>query len=140
MSSEIVIRSTESEDGPSSDTKTPDVTVTSNPFEFAKSWLGYIKTKQFWIVLVFGYVCLTDPTSILTLSRQILSLCITSTNTFSQILANHNSIIPAFQSFFNYVLLVLVWGPILVSRLGGFKAWGRMFLEQGWKCKKPPSG
>jgi hypothetical protein len=54
MSSEIVIRSTESEDGPS-DTKSPDVTVTSNPFEFAKSWLGYIKTKQFWIVLVFGY-------------------------------------------------------------------------------------
>jgi hypothetical protein len=54
MSSEIVIRSTESEDGPS-DTKSPEVTVTStNRFEFAKSWLGYVKTKQFWIVLVFG--------------------------------------------------------------------------------------
>jgi solute carrier family 35 protein F1/2 len=58
----------------------------------------------------------------LTPSRQILSLCITSTNTFSQILANDNANIPAFQSLFNYVLLVLVWGPILVSRLGGFKA------------------
>jgi hypothetical protein len=22
----------------------------------AKSWLGYVKTKQFWIVLFFGYV------------------------------------------------------------------------------------
>ena len=53
MSSEIAIR-TESDDGPS-DAKGPDVVVTSNPFKLAKSWLGYIKTRQFWLVLVFGY-------------------------------------------------------------------------------------
>jgi hypothetical protein len=54
MSTEIAIRNTDmSEDGPSSD-KSPDVTVTNNPFKLAKSWLGYVKTKQFWIVLVFG--------------------------------------------------------------------------------------
>jgi hypothetical protein len=55
MSAEIAIPNTDVfEDGPSSD-KGPDATVTSNPFKLAKSWLGYIKTKQFWLVLVFGY-------------------------------------------------------------------------------------
>jgi len=118
MSTEIVPRNTELSDGPSTDKTPAEVTVTSNPFILAKTWLGYIKTKQFWIVLVFG---------------QILALCITGTNTLSQLLANNNSNIPAFQSFFNYVLLALVWGPILLHKIGGFKAWGKMFLEQGWK-------
>jgi hypothetical protein len=31
-----------------------EVSVSSNPFSLTKTWLGYIKTKQFWIVLVFG--------------------------------------------------------------------------------------
>ena len=55
MSTEIVPRNTElSDDGPSTDKTPAEVTVTRNPFILAKSWLGYIKTKQFWIVLVFG--------------------------------------------------------------------------------------
>jgi hypothetical protein len=85
----------------------------------ARSLLGYVKTKQFWIVLLFG---------------QILALCITGTNTFSSLLAYDNVSIPAFQTFFNYVLLNVVWTPITIYKVG-FKGWRDMFVQHGWKCK-----
>jgi len=76
-----------------------------------------VKTKQFWIVLVFG---------------QILALCITGTNTLSSLLAYSNVSIPAFQTFFNYVLLNIVWTPITIYKVG-FKGWRDMFIQHGWK-------
>jgi len=82
-----------------------------------RQWFAYIKTKQFWLVLVFG---------------QVLALCITGTNTFSQLLANDGANIPAFQSFFNYVLLNIVWTGITMYKYG-FKGWANMVRTHGWK-------
>jgi solute carrier family 35, member F1/2 len=84
-----------------------------------KTLLGYVKTKQFWLVLVFG---------------QILSLCIVGTNTTTQLLSLHGTSIPAFQSFFNYVLLNIVWTSITMYKYG-IKGWGRMVYQHGWKCR-----
>ncbi|KAF2674788.1 DUF914 domain membrane protein [Microthyrium microscopicum] len=93
------------------------VPANSRYMDTARSWLGYVKTKQFWTVLLFG---------------QILSLCIVGTNTLSTELNLANSNIPAFQSFFCYVLLCVVWTPITLYKYG-FKGWGKMFVEHGWK-------
>ncbi|KAF2100746.1 DUF914-domain-containing protein [Rhizodiscina lignyota] len=80
-------------------------------------WLDYLTTKQFWIVLVLG---------------QILALCITATNTFSGLLADEGTSIPAFQTFFNYVLLNAVYSGYTIYRYG-FKKWGKLLLTDGWR-------
>jgi solute carrier family 35 protein F1/2 len=85
--------------------------------ESDKGYFAYIKTKQFWIVLLLG---------------QILALCITATNTFSGLLANNGNNIPAFQTFFNYVLLNLIYTSYTIYRYG-FPGWGKMLKSRGWK-------
>lgn len=85
--------------------------------ELARSWFGYIKTKQFWLVLFFG---------------QVLSMCIVGTNTLSQELSINNANVPAFQTFFAYVLLAIVWVPITIFKYG-WKGWGKMLKEHAWK-------
>jgi solute carrier family 35 protein F1/2 len=107
-----------SDEYPSSgDTNGHDPSATVSRMASAKSWFGYIKTKQFWIVLFFG---------------QVLSLCIVGTNTLSQELSLANANIPAFQTFFCYVTLCLIWTPITLYKIG-FKGWGKMFVQHGWK-------
>ncbi|KAK1758552.1 hypothetical protein QBC47DRAFT_144709 [Echria macrotheca] len=64
-------------------------------------WYSYFLTFDFWAVLVIG---------------QVLSLCITATNTFSTFLAAEGTNIPAFQTIFNYVLLSLIWVPVALYR------------------------
>ncbi|KAL1605096.1 hypothetical protein SLS60_004639 [Paraconiothyrium brasiliense] len=81
------------------------------------TWAGYVKTKQFWIAMLLG---------------QTLAICITSTNTLSQLLSNEGTSIPAFQSFFNYVLLNLVYTSYTIYKLG-FKGWGKLILKDGWR-------
>ncbi|KAK2781980.1 hypothetical protein FQN53_000230 [Emmonsiellopsis sp. PD_33] len=85
--------------------------------ESKKGYFAYFLTKEFYIVLFLG---------------QILALCITSTNTFSQLLANTGTSIPAFQSLFNYVLLNLVYTGYTIYRYG-IKGWFRLVLKDGWK-------
>lgn len=80
-------------------------------------WYSYLTTVDFWTVIIIG---------------QILSLCITGTNTFSTFLANKNTNIPAFQTLFNYVLLTLIYLPITIYRTG-FKEWTRIVWRSGWK-------
>ncbi|KAF1812629.1 DUF914-domain-containing protein [Eremomyces bilateralis CBS 781.70] len=77
----------------------------------------YFRTRQFWIVLVLG---------------QILALCLVGTGTFSNLLANKGTNIPAFQTFFNYVLLNIVYTSITIYRYG-FKKWANVVLKDGWK-------
>lgn len=69
----------------------------------------------------------------LTRYRQILSLCITSTNTFSGLLGMEGTSIPAFQSFFNYVLLNLVYTSYTLYKYG-FKGWCKMVSKEWWRC------
>lgn len=80
-------------------------------------WYSYLLTVDFWAIIAIG---------------QVLSLCITATNTFSTFLAQAGTSIPAFQTIFNYVLLTLVWLPIALYHLGP-RQWFHIVLRDGWK-------
>jgi len=64
--------------------------------------------------------------------RQVLALCLTATNTFSTLLVMEGTSIPAFQTFFNYVLLNLIFTSYTIYRYG-FKGYCRFLWTQGWK-------
>lgn len=80
-------------------------------------WYSYLLTVDFWTVVAVG---------------QILSLCITATNTFTSFLGTVNTIIPAFQTLFNYALLMLVYLPLTLHKYG-FRKWAGIVLRDGWK-------
>jgi len=80
-------------------------------------WFQYVKTRQFWLVLLLG---------------QILSICITSTNTLTTLLGNEGTSIPAFQTFFNYVLLNLIYTTYTIYKYG-FKKWLTLIWKDGWR-------
>ena len=64
----------------------------------------------------------------------MLALCITSTNTFTGLLERKGTSFPAFQTFFNYALLNLVYTIFTVYKYG-FKKWASVVSRDGWKCK-----
>ncbi|EQL29532.1 hypothetical protein BDFG_07843 [Blastomyces dermatitidis ATCC 26199] len=82
-----------------------------------KGYFAYFRTREFYIVLILG---------------QTLALCITGTNTLSQLLSNIRTSIPAFQSLFNYVLLNLVFTSYTIYSYG-LKGWLRVIKKDGWK-------
>lgn len=92
--------------------------VLSSWFDRNRGRLGFLWDRNFYVVLVLG---------------QVLALGITATNTFTSLLSAHETSIPAFQSFFNYVLLNLVYTPFTLYRYG-FKRWARLVWRDGWKC------
>ncbi|RFU32383.1 hypothetical protein B7463_g3950, partial [Scytalidium lignicola] len=85
--------------------------------EKKKAWYAYFLTRDFWIVLLLG---------------QILALCITATNTFSTLLVNKGTSIPAFQTLFNYIVLAAIYTTYTVYRYG-FKKYFKLLLVDGWK-------
>ncbi|KAL9601562.1 MAG: hypothetical protein Q9219_002396 [cf. Caloplaca sp. 3 TL-2023] len=92
--------------------------VTVDELEASKKGrFAYFKTRDFYIVLILG---------------QILALCITSTNTFSSLLVAQGTSFPAFQTFFNYVLLNIVYTSFTLYRYG-LRRWCRLLLKDGWK-------
>jgi solute carrier family 35 protein F1/2 len=82
-----------------------------------KGFLAYFKTKEFYIILILG---------------QVLAITNTATSTFSTLLSNDGTSIPAFQTFFNYVLLNIIFTTYSFYRYG-FKGWARMVWYRGWK-------
>jgi len=82
-----------------------------------KGFFAYFLTREFYIIIVLG---------------QVLALCITGTNTFSGLLARIGTSIPAFQTFFTYVLLNLVYTTYTIYRVG-FKGWFQIVVKDGWK-------
>lgn len=50
------------------------------------------------------------------------------------LLRDKDTSIPAFQTFFNYVLLNIVYTSFTIYRYG-FKKWGKLLLKDGWKCE-----
>lgn len=78
---------------------------------------GYLKTKQFWIVLALS---------------QALAISITGTNTLSSLMAGEGTSIPAFQSLFNYILLTLIYTSTTIYKYG-FKRWTRLLWTDGWR-------
>jgi solute carrier family 35 protein F1/2 len=105
-------------------------------------WFQYVKTKQFWITLLLGQGMSIESSSARRISdyvlgaaanrKLVLAICITSTNTLSTLLANEGTSIPAFQSFFNYVLLNIIYTSYTIYKYG-FKKWGRLILKDGWR-------
>lgn len=82
-------------------------------------WYSYLTTIDFWVLILIG---------------QVLSLCITGSNTFSTFLAMKNTNIPAFQTLFNYVLLTLIYLPITLYHNGGVKNWiTGVVWRDGWR-------
>lgn len=87
-----------------------------------KTWrskFAFFRTKEFWFILLLG---------------QILAICITGTNTLTTLLVIEGTSIPAFQTFFNYVLLNLIYTSYTIYKYG-FKKWGQLILKDGWKCE-----
>lgn len=80
-------------------------------------WYSYLATADFWLIVLLG---------------QILALCITGTNTFSTLLVNKGTSIPAFQTLFNYVLLTIVYLSYTIYKYG-FKKWAKVVVRDGWK-------
>jgi len=64
--------------------------------------------------------------------RQILALCITATNTFSTLLVNKGTSIPAFQTLFNYVVLTALYTTYTIYKYGP-KKYFKLLLVDGWK-------
>jgi len=103
----------------------------------SRGWFAYIKTKNFWIVLLLGsvlqkLVLCVDRIVVLTIYRQVLALCITGTNTFSSLLAAQPFSIPAFQTFWNYVLLNIIYTSYTLYKYG-WKKYVHLVLHDGWK-------
>ena len=95
-----------------------DAVTSADAIESKQGWFAYLRTRNFWIVLLLG---------------QVLALCITSTNTFSSLLAEQPFSIPAFQTFWNYVLLNIIYTSYSVYKYG-FRGYFRTVLVQhGWK-------
>jgi solute carrier family 35 protein F1/2 len=92
--------------------------VAATPLANARRELfAYMRTSRFYLVLLIG---------------QILSLCITGTNTFSGLLAAKGNSIPAMQSWFNYVLLNLVYTSYTLYSYGPRGYW-ELLKTRGWK-------
>ncbi|KAK5656390.1 hypothetical protein OQA88_4771 [Cercophora sp. LCS_1] len=80
-------------------------------------WYSYLLTVDFWVIVAIG---------------QVLSLCITASNTFSTFLSQAGTSIPAFQTIFNYVLLTLIYLPLTLYWHGP-RQWLRIVWRDGWK-------
>lgn len=112
--SELPQTSTKSED---SKEPLPTGAYTSPLATARRELFAYVKTPRFYLVLFLG---------------QLLSLCITGTNTFSGLLAINGNSIPAFQSFFNYVLLNLVYSSYTLYKYG-FRGYWDLLKTRGWR-------
>lgn len=80
-------------------------------------WYSYLLTPSFWLVIAIG---------------QVLALCITATNTFTSFLSGAHFNAPAFQTFFNYAFLAVVYNTLFLVR-DGPRAWWRLARRDGWK-------
>jgi solute carrier family 35 protein F1/2 len=110
--------------------------VLANDAQSRGRWFQYIKTKQFWLTMLIGqgesHVPRDARRSDLLTTSPVLAICITSTNTLSSLLNEEGTSIPAFQSFFNYVLLNLVYTSYTIYQYG-FKGWARLVVRDGWR-------
>ncbi|KAL7414723.1 hypothetical protein BDY24DRAFT_406510 [Mrakia frigida] len=66
------------------------------------------------------------------IAGQVISWCITGTNTLTTSLVNNGFNAPTTQSFFTYFALFIVYTPYTIYRYG-FKGWGQLLYKDGWK-------
>ena len=82
-----------------------------------KGRFAYLRTRDFWIVLLL---------------TQIIALAQTGTNTLTSLINARGTSIPAFQTFFNYVLLNVVYTSFTLYRYG-FAKWTKMLVKDSWR-------
>ncbi|RAK74268.1 DUF914 domain membrane protein, partial [Aspergillus fijiensis CBS 313.89] len=82
-----------------------------------QSPLAYLTTREFYITLLLG---------------QILAITNTACSTFSTLLADRGVSLPATQTFFNYLLLTVIFTSYTIHR-HGLQGWTQSFLSRGWK-------
>ncbi|THX97937.1 DUF914-domain-containing protein [Aureobasidium pullulans] len=82
-----------------------------------KGRFAYLRTRDFWIVLLL---------------TQIIALAQTGTNTLTSLINALGTSIPAFQTFFNYVLLNVVYTSFTLYRYG-FAKWTKMLVKDSWR-------
>ncbi|RJE18972.1 hypothetical protein PHISCL_08694 [Aspergillus sclerotialis] len=68
-----------------------------------KSFWAYFQTKEFYITLLLG---------------QFLAIANTGSSTFTTLLENQGTSVPAFQTFLNYALLNVIFTPLTMYRYG----------------------
>jgi solute carrier family 35 protein F1/2 len=105
---------------PSVDTDDENAAVAAGIKELeanSKHWYSYFTTPDFWVVLALG---------------QVLALCITATNTFTTFLVNLGTSIPAFQTLFNYVLILIIYLPYTLYKYGP-RELGKVLLRDWWR-------
>ncbi|RAL07974.1 DUF914 domain membrane protein [Aspergillus homomorphus CBS 101889] len=78
---------------------------------------AYLSTRDFYLTLLLG---------------QTLAITNTACSTFSTLLADRGVSIPAFQTFFTYLLLALIFTTYTIYR-HGLQSWTLMLLQRGWK-------
>ncbi|KAL9101656.1 MAG: hypothetical protein Q9163_003112 [Psora crenata] len=113
----VVVKDGEAQQDYRSPERLPAATTADDIEQGKGVWFAYLRTKNFWIVLLLG---------------QVLALCITSTNTFSSLLAEEPFSIPAFQTFWNYALLNAIYTSYSVYHYGP-KGYASEVLPSGWK-------
>lgn len=78
----------------------PPIQTTVAELDRSKGRFGYLKKRQFWIVLLLS---------------QALAVTITGTNTLSSLLRDEGTSIPAFQSLFNVGCDILCWTLLMLT-------------------------
>ncbi|RAH75367.1 DUF914 domain membrane protein [Aspergillus aculeatinus CBS 121060] len=92
-------------------------TTANPPTDKQQSPLAYLTTREFYITLLLG---------------QILAITNTACSTFSTLLADRGVSLPATQTFFNYLLLTVIFTSYTIHR-HGLQGWTQSFLSRGWK-------
>ncbi|PYH41741.1 DUF914 domain membrane protein [Aspergillus saccharolyticus JOP 1030-1] len=82
-----------------------------------QSPFAYLTTREFYLTLLLG---------------QILAITNTACSTFSALLADRDVSFPAFQTFFNYLLLSVIFTTYTIHR-EGLRGWQESLLDRGWK-------
>lgn len=77
----------------------------------------YMKTRDFWLLLILG---------------QVIALADISSSTFSTLLSDAGTSLPAFQTLWNYVVLNVVYTSITIYKYG-FKKWCRLIYKDCWR-------
>lgn len=82
-----------------------------------KRWFGFIRNPRFWLAFVIG---------------QILSLCLTCTNSMTTGMGDEGTNIPLLQNLLNYALLAIVHNTIMLYKYG-FKKTAKIFFVDSWR-------
>lgn len=80
-------------------------------------YFQFLRSPRFWLAFFVG---------------QILSLCITCTNTLTTEMGIAGTSMPLFQVLLNYALLAIVYNPFMWYKYG-FQKWFKILVRDSWR-------